>query len=57
MGKKQPGRPGRSVDAGKSTRKLEEIAAMEGGTPAKQRKVTLKPAHGRGRGRAWKGNK
>ena len=41
-GKRQPGRPGRSDDAGKSSRKLEEIAEMEGATPAKQKKVTPK---------------
>ena len=49
-GKRQPGRPGRSDDAGKSIRKLEEIAEMEGATPEKQ-KVTPKPTHGKGRGR------
>ena len=50
-GKRQPGRPGRSGDTGKSSRKVEEVAEMEGATPAKQRKVTTKPAHGRGKGR------
>ena len=39
-GKKQPGRPGRSSEAGKSGRKLEEVAAMEGTPPAKKPKVT-----------------
>ena len=34
-GKRQPGGPGRSSEAGKSGRKLEEIAEMEGATPAK----------------------
>ena len=47
-GKRQPGRPGRSSETGKSGRKLEEVAGMEGTTPAKQLKVTLKPACGRG---------
>ena len=59
-GKKQPGAPGRSVNAGKSTRKLEEIAAIEGSsTHARQRKETPKPAcrRGRGRGRGKKRNK
>ena len=38
-GKRQPGRPGRSSEArGGSSRKLEEVAEMEGSTPAKQRK-------------------
>ena len=49
-GKRQPGRPGRSSEVrGGSSRKLEEVAEMEGATPAKQRKTTPKPAHGRGR--------
>ena len=39
-GKKQPGGPGMSSEMGKSRRKLEEVAAMEGATPAKQPKVT-----------------
>ena len=47
-GKRQPGRPGRLSKAGKSRRKLEEVVAMEGGTPAKQMKTTPKPAHRRG---------
>ena len=50
-GKRQPGGPGRSGDAGKSSRSLEEVAEMEGATPAKQRKTEAKPARGRGRGR------
>ena len=50
-GKKQPGGPGRTSETGKSGRKLEEIAAIEGATPTKQRKVTPKSTHGRGRGR------
>ena len=38
-GKKQPGGPGRSSEVkGGSSRKLEEVAKMEGVTPAKQRK-------------------
>ena len=37
MGKKQPGSPGRLSEAkGKSSRKLEEVAKMEGDTPAKK---------------------
>ena len=61
-GKRQPGRPGRLSDVkGKSSRSLGEVAKMEGGTPAKQRRKTrsataTKPAAqmkptGRGRGR------
>ena len=42
-GKRQPGGPGRSGETGKSRWRLEEVAAMEGATPAKQLKVTLKP--------------
>ena len=54
-GKRQPGR---SSEAGKSVRKLEEIAAMEGATPAKQLKVTLKLAHSRrGQGGKARGKK
>ena len=48
-GKKQPGRPGRSSEArGGSSRSMEEVAKMEGATPAKQRKTTPtdKPARG-----------
>ena len=57
-GKRQPGGPGRSSEAGKSRRKLEEIAAMEGATPAKQLKVTPKPAcRGRGEGGKSRGKK
>ena len=64
-GKKQPGRPGRG-QATKSGRSLKEVAAREGGTPAKRRKATpkatlkatLKPPsrrdRGRGRGKASK---
>ena len=51
-GKRQPGRPGRSSETGKSGRKLEEVAVMEGATPAKQPKVTPKTTRGRGRGRS-----
>ena len=50
-GNRQPGRPGRSGDTGKSGRKLEDIAAMEIATPAKQRKVTPKSIRRRGNGR------
>ena len=50
-GKRQPGRPGRSGETGKSGRKLEEVAKLEGATPAKQPKVTPKMTRGRGRGR------
>ena len=49
-GKQQPSRPGRSSEAGKSGRKLEEVSAMEGASPAKQPKVTPKPKSTRGRG-------
>ena len=52
-GKRQPGRPGRSSETGKSGRNIEEVAAMEGATPAKQQKATPKPARPkppRGRG-------
>ena len=56
-GKRQPGRAGRWSKAGKSGRKLEEVAAKEGGTPAKQMKTTLKPAHRRGGKRRGKKNK
>ena len=57
-GKKQPVRPGRSGETGTSRRKIKEVAEMEGSTPAKQRKVTPKSTHGRGRGkRALKAKK
>ena len=55
-GKRQPGRPGRSSESrGGSSRKIKEVAKMESGTPAKQRKKATKPAAvakptGRGRG-------
>ena len=60
-GKRQAGRPGRSSEVkGKSSRSLGEVAEMEGGTLAKQRRTTrsateTKPAApakptGRGRG-------
>ena len=57
--KKQPGGPGRSSEAMKFGRKIEEVAEMEGATPANQRKTTSKPARGRGqgRGRRKKSNK
>ena len=57
-GKRQPGRPGRSSEVrGGSSRQLEEVAKMEGGTPAKQRKkatktpAVAKPCTPRGRGK------
>ena len=56
-GKRQPSGPGRSREArGGSSRQLEEVAEMEGATPAKQRrKATKMPAAvkptPRGRGR------
>ena len=56
-GKKQPSGPGRSSEArGGSSRRMEEVAKMEGATPAKQRKTTPtpKPAIGQG-GRGRKG--
>ena len=37
-GKKQPGRPDRSGEVGKSSRKLEDVAKMEGGPAAKKPK-------------------
>ena len=49
-GKRQPDGPGRSGD-GKSRKKLEDIAEIESSTPAKQRKVTPRSTHGRGKGR------
>ena len=64
-GKKQPGGPGRT-NVTKSRRSLEEVAEMEGATPAKRKKATAKatpkatpkPAIGRGQGRGrGKGNK
>ena len=40
-GKKQPGGPCRSSEEkGRSGRKLEEVAEMEGDTPAKKQKMT-----------------
>ena len=50
-GKRQLGRPGTSGDAGKCSRKVEEVAEIEGATPAKQRKVAMKSTHGRGNAR------
>ena len=44
-GKKQPGRPGRSSEArGGSSRSLEDIAEMEGATPAKRTRKATKSA-------------
>ena len=65
-GKKQPSRPGRSSEAkGGSSKKLEEVAKMEGVTLAKQRKKTTRstkmaktaaPAKtGKGRGKGGRG--
>ena len=56
-GKRQSGRPCRSGDVGKSGRKLEDIAVMEGSTLVKVQKVTPKPTcwRGKGRGRGKKG--
>ena len=62
-GKRQPGGPGRSSEArGGSSRKLEEVAEMEGLTPAKQRRKATKPAAAakpasRGRGGRGRGKK
>ena len=57
-GKRQPGRPGKSGDTGKSSRKVEEVAKMEGAIPAKQKKVATKSTRrrckGRGRGKKTK---
>ena len=42
-GKKQPGGPGRSSETkGRSSRSLEEVAEMEGPTPAKRTRTTTK---------------
>ena len=44
-GKRQPGRPGRSSEArGGSSRSLEDVAKMEGATPAKRTRTTTKSA-------------
>ena len=44
-GKRQPGRPGRSSEArGGSSRSLEEVAEMEGATPAKRTRKATKSA-------------
>ena len=68
-GKRQPGGPGRSSEVrGGSSRKLEEIAEMEGSTPTKQRKrmtrstTMAKPAAptkttNKGRGKGGQGKK
>ena len=47
-GKRQPGGPCRLGESGKSRRKLEEVAEMEGAIPAKLPKVTLKTTGGKG---------
>ena len=60
-GKRQPGGPGRLSEArGGSSRQLEEVAEMEGATPAKQRRKATKSAAAakptsRGRGRRGRG--
>ena len=42
-GKKQPGEPGRSSETkGRSSRSLEDVAEMEGPTPAKRTRMTTK---------------
>ena len=62
-GKRQPGGLGRSSKVrGGSSKKLEEVAKMEGGTPAKQRRKTTKPAAvtkppSGGRGKGGRGKK
>ena len=55
-GKKKPSEPGRSREVREgSSRRMEDVAEMEGVTPTKQRKTTTpKPARGRG-GRGRKG--
>ena len=40
-GKKQPGSPGKASEGGKSSRKLEDVAMMEGATAAKKPKRAL----------------
>ena len=47
-GKKQPGGAGRSSEAGKLGRKLEEVARMEGTPPTKKPKGSPKQGKGRG---------
>ena len=58
-GKRQPGGPGRSSEArGGSSRSLEEVAKMEGPTPAKRTrkgKATTTTATSTPKGRGWKG--
>ena len=59
-GKRQPGRPGRSSKArGGSSRSLEDVAEMEGATPAKRTRKATKSATAtkvtpRGRGKKSK---
>ena len=48
--KKQPGGLGRASEGGKSSKKLEEVAEMEGATAAKKPKAAL-GRQGRGCGR------
>ena len=58
-GKRQPGGPGRSSEArGGSSRSLEEVAGMEGPTPAKRTRKATKsatPAKATPKGRGMKG--
>ena len=62
-GKRQPGRPGRSSEArGGSSRSLEEVAKMEGPTPAKRTRKASKSAAAttstpKGRGMKGRGKK
>ena len=62
-GKKQPGRPGRSSEArGGSSRSLEEVAKMEGPTPAKRTRkgnatTATTTSTPKGRGRKGRGKK
>ena len=44
MGKRQPGRPGRSSEARGSSRSLEDVAEIEGATPAKRTRKATKSA-------------
>ena len=53
-GKKQPGGPGRSGEQ-KSKRTLEEVAKLEGGTPAKQTRKSTRTTKSRtGKGKKSK---
>ena len=50
-GKKQPGGPGRSKDAGRSVRTIEEVEEIKDVTPAKNSKPTPTPKQTKGRGK------